>query len=135
MPKRGMRGAVAREALDELPRGKQEERQDDPLGLSRVERALERRLRRAPIAELLASQSVEHMRLRRRGWPMDHQSRTIDHTGEHINGVAGLTFGEVNNGGGQAHIAGVAVCSLISASVARAAARRPMYTWVWSSRA
>jgi hypothetical protein len=40
---------------------------------------------------------------------MDHQSGTIDHWGEHIGGLVGLTFGEVNDGGGQAHIAGVAL--------------------------
>lgn len=33
----------------------------------------------------------------------------MDHWGEHISGLVGLTFGEVNNGGGQAHIAGVAL--------------------------
>lgn len=92
MVRRSVGRAVRREALEEVPHGKQEdERQGDSLGLGRVERALERCLRRAPIAELFAG-GVKHLCLARRGWPVDHRGGTIDHLGEHVSGLVGLTL-------------------------------------------
>ena len=60
----------------------------------------------------------------------------MDHWGEHISGLVGLTFGEVNNGGGQAHIAGIALL-LADLGERRMDGGQPahMYICVWSSRA
>ena len=68
-------------------------------------------------------------------WPVDQRGGTIDHRDEHVRGLVGLTFGEVNNGGGQAHIAAVALLLADLGERRTAAATRPMYTCVRSSRA
>ena len=103
-----MCGAAPRQAFEQRLDGNEDERQQDALRLGEVERALERGLRHALVAELLAGHRVEQLRLGDRGWPVKHRGGTIEHPGEHVDRAFGLTFCKMDDGGGHAHIAAVA---------------------------
>ena len=104
-----MCGAAPGQAFEQRLYGSEDKRQQDALRLGDVERALEGGLRQALVAELLAGHRVEQLRLRDRGWPVKHRGGTIEYPGEHVDRMFGLTFREMNHGGGHTHIADLAL--------------------------
>ena len=74
-----MRCGCPGQAFEQRLYGNEDEGQQDALRLGEVERALERGLRQALVAELLAGQRVEQLRLGGRGRPVKHRSRTVEH--------------------------------------------------------
>ncbi len=66
-----MGAAVARVALEQLPDRRERERQKDPVGFGEIERALDRRLGAAAVAEPVTRDGVEQ-----RG--VDHRPRQVE---------------------------------------------------------
>ena len=100
---------VPRVALQQVPPRKEGEWQDDSLGLRELERSLQRLLRAAPVAELLAGRGVENDRLggrrrlvNRRGCPPISGSRTSS-------ACSGCPSERCKSSGGHPHERGVAV--------------------------
>ena len=66
-------------ALEQLAARPEQEGQDQAFGLGELERRLERRLGRAPVAEMIASRRVEQQRLDARPAFVQRRGRTADH--------------------------------------------------------
>ena len=77
----GVRGAVPGMAFQQLPDGSEHERQDDPVPLRELERALDRRLRAGPVAEPVPSGSVEQQRMDGRPAPVERLRRAARSSG------------------------------------------------------
>ena len=77
-------------ALEQLPDRREHERQDDPVRLGQLERALDRRLGAGPVAELVARRRVEQQRVDRRpvaAASAARRRRPLDHRRERSSAV------------------------------------------------
>ena len=100
---------MARVALEKLPDRRERERQEDPVGFGEVERALDRPLRAAPVAERLARDGVEQRGVDRRPRRVKRAHRALDDRCERVDRRLGVVLGEVHRGGGDPHPCSVAL--------------------------
>ena len=104
-----MRGTVPAQPFEDVGQRVQDERQQDALGLGRVQRPLQRRLCGLLVAELLAGGRVEDVRLDRRRRPVKGRRRALEHGREDVERPFGRAIGQRDDGFGNAHVGAVAL--------------------------
>ena len=118
----GVSRSVAGVPIEEVAHGRDEEREDDGVGLAQLERALNVRLRGGRLAELLPGQRVEKQRLDHRE-RADHGGLAAEDRGEDLDGRRRVLVGAVDR---RRRTRGLASRAVPTDSVERGAGGLPM---------
>ena len=109
LQERGVRGAVAREVLEQFPCGNKDEGQDESLRFGDLKGTFKRPLRSAWIPGLIPGNRLEEQRFGYRGWTMNRADGRLEYRGKRVGGLPGLVLREMNVGSCQAQFRCVAI--------------------------